>query len=57
MAGGNRRVVGGLLVLGTIPFAVVAWSALVPVLVVVLVATLAAPVLHATSGTVGYGRT
>jgi hypothetical protein len=48
LAGGDRRVVGALLVVGTIPFAIVAWSALVPVLVVVVVAVLAVPVMHAT---------
>jgi hypothetical protein len=46
LAGGNRRAVAGLLVLGTIPFAVAAWTALVPVLMLVVVAVLAVPVMQ-----------
>lgn len=39
------RACAALLVLGTVPFAVVAWSALVPLLVLALTAALAAPLL------------
>lgn len=42
----HRRMCAVLLALGTVPFAVVAWSALVPLLVLVLVAALAAPLLR-----------
>ena len=39
------RGAAGLMVLGTVPFAAVAWSGIVPVLLLLLVAALAVPVL------------
>ncbi|MEP7089303.1 MAG: hypothetical protein ABI776_04280 [Nocardioidaceae bacterium] len=42
----HPRICAALLLAGTVPFAVVAWTALVPLLVLVLVAALAAPLLH-----------
>jgi hypothetical protein len=41
------RVAGLLLAVGTIPFAVVAWTALVPIVVLLVVAALARPLLKA----------
>ena len=42
----HPRMCAVLLVLGTVPFAVVAWTALVPLLVLVLFVALAAPLLR-----------
>lgn len=47
VAGHRRSLAAGLMMLGTAPFAALAWTALVPVLVLLLVAALAAPVLSA----------
>ena len=47
VAGHRRSLAAGLMMLGTAPFATLAWTALVPVLVLLLVAALAAPVLSA----------
>ena len=47
VAGHRRPLAAGLIVLGTAPFAALAWTALVPVLVLLLAAALAAPVLSA----------
>ena len=44
---GSRLYGAGLMVLGTVPFAVVAWTALVPVLLLLVTAGLATSVLHA----------
>ena len=46
VAPAHRAIAGAAFALGTIPFVAVAWTALVPILVTVLVAALAAPVLR-----------
>jgi hypothetical protein len=46
IASRSRLRAAGLMALGTIPFAVVAWTALVPILVLIIAAGLAAPVLR-----------
>jgi hypothetical protein len=46
IASRNRLGAAGLMALGTIPFAVVAWTALVPIVVLLVAAGLATPVLR-----------
>jgi hypothetical protein len=46
IASRNRLGAAGLMALGTIPFAVIAWTALVPLLVLLVAAGLATPVLR-----------
>ena len=43
----TRTAVAGLLIVGTVPFAVLAWTAVVPVLLLLLAAALAAPLIRA----------
>ena len=45
LVGHSRRAAAALLILGTAPFAISAWTAIVPVLVLLLVAALAVPAL------------
>lgn len=46
IASRSRLGAAGLMTLGTIPFALIAWTALVPLLVLIVAAALAAPVLR-----------
>ncbi len=56
-AGHGRPLAAGLMVLGTVPFAALAWTALVPLLVLVLTAALTAPVLSPRSRPAPHGFT
>ena len=44
----TRTALAGLLLVGTVPFAVLAWTAVVPVLLLLLTAALAVPLIRAT---------
>ncbi|HYU83242.1 MAG TPA: hypothetical protein VEK80_00440 [Kribbellaceae bacterium] len=52
-----RLVAAGLVVVGTVPFAAVAWAAIIPVLVLVLAAGLAVPVVRASPAAREHART
>jgi hypothetical protein len=53
---GSRDVLLGLVVAGTVPFAVLAWSAVVPLLLAVVVLLVAVPVVRESVSGVGVGR-
>lgn len=44
----TRRVLAALLVVGTVPFAALAWTAVVPILLLLLAAALAVPLIRST---------